>query len=171
METQSIEKSQRINLTIYDPGISYKKARRLSYLIGGLCLLSSLFMFFDYLEEGTKLGKHILMGGLYLVVGGIFFFRAKMVFSETSKVTAHILTTADGIKIKTTILGKGQFIRWNDIQKVEIQDKRIGFKLKNTKKPIFYRYKSTNETSIQIKKAIEAIAVQKGTEVENLLKR
>jgi hypothetical protein len=166
MNTQAIEKSQRINLTKYDAGISEKKARKLSYVIGGMFLLSSLFMLFDYLEEGTQLGKHILVGVLYLVSGGIFLFRAKTTFSETSKVAPHILMTVDGIKIKTSILGKSQFIRWTDIQKVEIQYKRIGFKLNNTKKTIYYPYKSRKNTSIQIKRALEDIASKEGIEME-----
>jgi hypothetical protein len=166
METQSRENSLRINLTTYDPGTSYKKARRLNYVIGGLFLLSSLFMFFDYLEEGTDLFRHILFGGMYLVAGIVFLFRAKTNFSESSKIIPHILTTKEGIKIKTSLLGKAQYIKWNDIEKVEIRKERIGFKLNNSNNRIYYVYKSTEDTPIKIKRAIEYLDLQKRIQVD-----
>ncbi|HET8859842.1 hypothetical protein [Marivirga sp.] len=138
MEKQSQLKSQRINLGKGNLGLPENTGKRLSYVIAGLFLLSSLFMVFDYLEEGTELIKHILIGGLYFVSGIVFLFRATTKFTETSKVAPHMLISEEGIKIKPGIFNKSQFIGWNEIQKIELGNFKIGLKLNNTTNLIYY---------------------------------
>lgn len=170
MEKQSQIKSQRINLGEGNISTPKSKARKLSYVISGLLLLSSLFMVFDYLEEGTELGKHILIGGLYFVTGIVFLFRAKTTFTETSKISPHMLISEVGIKIKPGVFNKSQFINWNEIQKIELGNFKIGLKLNNTKNLIYYSYNARNSTLTEIKSSIETIAAQKEIEVKNTFK-
>lgn len=60
-------------------------------------------------------------------------------------------------------------INWEEVIRIELGNYKIGIKDKTGLQ--YYPYQTRKETSIRVKGAIEAIATDKGIEVQNLLKR
>lgn len=168
METQSIERSQRINLGAGDISMSESTARKLSYLAGTLMITSSVFYFISFITGGD-LGWRLISSVLFFISGTMFLLKAHFELSPTSKYASHFIISENVIKIKTGVFKKSQFINWDDIKKIELGYYKIGIKDKTGLQ--FYPYATRKQTSIQIKRAIEAVATQKGIAVENLLKR
>jgi hypothetical protein len=169
MESQLIKKSQRINLGAGNVKFSDDAIKKLNYLLGGLFMLSAVSYFIEYLDRGSELGRHILTSCIFFLGGLLFFFKAQIELSQTSKYAPHFIISENVIKIKTGVFKKSQLINWDDVKKVELGYYKIGIKDRSGLQ--YYPYQTRKETSIQIKRVIEDIATQKGIEVENLLKR
>jgi|GEM_PF-6582995 hypothetical protein len=166
MDTQSIEKSQRINLGAGNVKYPDNAFRKLSYFLAALWLVLLIVSIF---KENDGLFEKVGMPAIYALNGIFFFFKAHFELSTTSKYAPHFIISESGIKIKTGVFKKSELINWNDVKKIELGYYKIGIKDKTGLQ--YYPYQTRKETSIRIKRAIEAIAVQKGIEVENLLKR
>jgi hypothetical protein len=166
MEAQSIEKSLRINLGAGNK-FSDDANKKLNYFLGTLFIASGILYFFrDNAGAVERIGfatSHFLMG-VFLV-----FIKARIELSTSSKYAPHFLISNDGLRIKTSVLKKSKYIKWDDIKKVELGSYKIGIKDKTGLQ--YHPYTTRKERSIQIKKAIEEIACQKGVEVENLLRK
>ncbi|ADR21985.1 hypothetical protein MATR_03800 [Marivirga tractuosa] len=169
METQSIEKSQRITLGSGDSSMSESTVRKLNYIAGGLMMISSLYYIISFINAGAEDSFKIISGILFFVSAIMFLFRAQFELSPSSKYAPHFLITQNGLKIKIGVLKKPEFINWDEVKKVELGYYKIGIKDKTGLQ--YFPYKTRKETSIELKRAIEAVAAQKGIEVENLLKR
>ncbi|WP_375579411.1 hypothetical protein ABWH96_20840 [Marivirga tractuosa] len=167
METQSIEKSQRINLGARNVKFSDDAIKKLNYLLGTLFIGMSVLYFF---RDNAGIAEKVVFCSAYFIMGLFFLFiKARIELSPTSKYAPHFLVSENGLKIKTGVLKKSQFIDWNDVKKIELGYYKIGIKDQTGLQ--FYPYQTRKETSIKIKRAIEDIAAQKGIEVENLLKK
>jgi len=165
MGTQSLEKSQRINLGSGDISMSEKSLRRLSYLACILFLIPSIY----YVTKDDVRTFEVVMSAIYLLNAGLFFFRAHFELSTTSKYAPHFLVSQNDLKIKTSVYKNSKYIDWDDVKKIELGYYKIGIQDKTGLQ--YYPYKTRKETSIKLKRTIEEIATQKGIEVENLLKR
>jgi hypothetical protein len=166
MEIQSVEKSQRINLGAGNVKFSENTIRNVNYFLSVLFLIMAcLYLFRGSIGVFEKIG----MSGLYFFTGFLFLFRAQIELSQTSKYAPHFIISAQGLKIKTGVFNKSEFINWVDVKKVELGYYKIGIKDKTGIQ--YYPYKTRKETSIELKRIIETIAIEKGIEVENLLKR
>jgi hypothetical protein len=166
METQSIEQSQRINLGPENK-FSDDANKKLNYFLGTLFIASGTLYFFrdnaGALERIVFSTSHFLMG-IFLI-----FIKARIELSTSSKYAPHFLISQNGLRIKTSVLKKSQFINWNDIKKMELGSYKIGIKDKTGLQ--YYPYTTRKERSIRIKRAIEEMATKKGIEVENLLRK
>lgn len=169
METQSIEKGQRINLGAGRVKFSDDAIKKLNYLLSGLFMLTAISYFINYMEKEHELGRHFFTSLIYIFTALLFFFKARIELSSTSKYAPHLVVSDQGLKIKTGVFKKSVYINWDDVKKIELGYYKIGIK-ENTGLQ-YFPYKTRKETSIELKKAIQAIAEQKGIEVENLLKR
>ncbi|SMG43224.1 hypothetical protein SAMN05661096_02994 [Marivirga sericea] len=166
METQSIEQSQRINLGAGNVKFSESTIRKSNYFLGALFMIMALlYLFRDSIGVFEKIG----MSGLYFSTGFLFLFKAQIELSQTSKYAPHFVISEHGLKIKTGVFKKSNFINWNNIRKIELGYYKIGIKDKGEMQ--YFTYQTRKETSIELKRLIEAIAAQKGVEVENLLKK
>jgi hypothetical protein len=169
METQSIEKSQRINLGAGRVKFSDDAIKKLNYVLSGLFMLTAISYFINYMEKEHELGRHFFTSFIYIFTALLFFLKARIELSSTSKYAPHFMISDDFIKVKTGVFKKSILINWNDIKKVELGSYKIGIKDKTGVQ--YYPYQTRKDTSIQIKRAIEEMATQKGIEVENLLRR
>lgn len=169
MQAQSIEKSQRFTLGAGDPTMSEKTARKLNYIAGGLMMISSLYYIISFILEGAEFNYKIISGVSFFLSASIFLFRAQIELSTTSKYAPHFLISENGLKIKKSVFGKSQFIKWDDVKKIELRYYKIGIKDKTGMQ--YYPYTTSKERSIQIKRAIEALAAERGIELDNLLRR
>jgi len=106
---------------------------------------------------------------VFFLSASIFLFRAHFELSPNSKYAPHFLISQNGIKTKTGVFKKSEFINWDEIIKMEIGYHLLG--IKTTSSLNYHSCHTRKETSIQIKKTIEAVAVEKGIEVENLLEK
>ncbi|RUA33655.1 MAG: hypothetical protein DSY77_09200 [Bacteroidetes bacterium] len=167
METQSIEKGQRFTLGSGNVQHSESSFRKLSYFLAFFWLVLIIVDVFFTENEGyfEKVG----IPALYGINGLLFFYKAHFELSPTSKYAPHLVVSDQGLKIKTGVFKKSVYINWDDVKKIELGYYKIGIK-ENTGLQ-YFPYKTRKETSIELKKAIQAIAEQKGIEVENLLKR
>jgi hypothetical protein len=168
METQSIEKTKRITLGAGDISMSEITARILSYTVGGLLMICSMYYIIGFIVGEAGFSK-IIAGISFFLSASIFLFRAQFELSPTSKYAPHFLISKNGLKIKTGVFKKSVFINWVDMIKIELGYYKIGIKDKTGLQ--YYPYQTRKETSIKIMKTIEEIAPQKGIEVENLLRR
>jgi hypothetical protein len=169
METQSLEKSQKFTLGSGDISMSEKTAIKLNYIAGGLMMISSLYYIISFILKDTEFSYKIISGVLFFLSASIFLFRAHFELSPSSKYAPHFLISTTGIKIKTGVFKNSEFFKWHDIKKIEIGYYLIGIKDKTGLE--YFPYRTRKETSIQIKRAIEDLAAQKGIVVENLSRR
>lgn len=166
METQSIEQSQRINLGSGNFKFSDNANRKLSYFLA----LLFFYMGFSFIfNEDARNFNRLGMGPLYLLAGSLYILKAQFEFSRTSKYAPHFIISEKGLKIKTGVFNKSNFISWESIKKIELGNYKIG--IKDRAGFQYFPYKTRKETSIELKRSIEAIAAQKGVEVENLLRK
>jgi len=166
MEAQSIEKNQRINLGAGNVKFSDNAIKKVNYFLGLLFVLAAiLYMFRNNAGPVERIG----MTSLYFFSGVLFILKASIELSTTSKYAPHFIISQNGLKIKTGVFKKSEFINWDEVKKVELGNYKIGIKDKTGLQ--FYPYVTRKETSIKIKRAIEAITAQKGIEVENLLRK
>ncbi|MGM0579469.1 MAG: hypothetical protein ACQETL_02240 [Bacteroidota bacterium] len=169
MEAQLEVKGKRINLGAGNVKFSDDAIKKLNYLLGGLFMLTAILYFVNFLEKGFEVGRHFFTSGIYFFAGLLFFFKAHFELSPTSKYAPHFIISETGLKIKTGVFKKPEFIDWGDVKKIELGYYKIGIKDRTGLQ--YFPYRSRKETSIEIKREIEDIASQKGIEVENLLKR
>jgi len=169
METRSIEQNQRFTLGSRDISMSEKTAIKLNYIAGGLMMISSLYYIISFIFVDTEFSYKIISGGLFFLSASIFLFRAHFELSPNSKYAPHFMISQNGLKIKTGVFKKSEFISWDAVKKVELGNYKIGIKDKTGTQ--YYPYQTRKETSIKLKRTIETFANQKGIEVENLLKR
>ena len=168
MDSQISVNGQRINLGV-DQRFSDSALKKANYLLIGLSLIMSVLNFISYLEKGTEFTRYLIQSGVYFLFSILFFLRIRIEFSPTSKYAAHFMISENGLKMKRGVFKKSEFIHWQDVQKIELGNYKLGIKDKTGLQ--YYPYQTRKETSIAIKRAIEAIAAQKGIEVENLLKK
>ncbi|WKV13570.1 hypothetical protein [Marivirga harenae] len=166
METQSIEQSQRINLGSGNLKFSNKANRKLSYFLALLFFYMGLSLI---LNEDARNFTRLGMGPLYLLAASLYMLKAQFEFSTTSKYAPHFIVSEQGLKIKTAVFKKSEFISWDSIKEIELGNYKIG--IRDRTGFLYFPYKTRKETSIELKRSIEAIAAQKGVEVENLLKK
>lgn len=166
METQSIERSQRINLGADNLQFSDNTYRKLYYFLAAIWLI--LFVF-ALSKDNSGYFEKFGMPSIYFICGMLYFFKAHFELSPISKYAPHFIISDSTIKIKTGVFKNSLFINWDDIKKIELGNYKIGIKDKTGLQ--YYPYKTRKETSIKIKRTIEGIAAQKGIEVDNLLKR
>lgn len=166
METQSVEKNRRINLGAGNVKFSESTIRKLNYFLGAMFLVMAfIYVFRDSIGVFERIG----MSGLYFFTAFLFLFKAQIELSTTSKFAPHFIISELGLKIKTGVFKKSEFIKWNDVMKIELGYYKIGIKDKTGL--LYYPYTTRKETSIELKRSIEAVAEQKGIEIENLLRR
>jgi len=166
METQLEEKNQRINLGAGNVKYSDDANKKLNYFLGSLFILQGVFYLF---RDSAGPIERSIMASCYFLMGGFFLFvKARLELSQASKYAPHFLISKNGLKIKTGVFKKSKFIDWDSVQKIELGSYKIG--LKDRTGLQYHPYKTRKETSIQIKRAIEEIAAQKGIKVENLLR-
>jgi hypothetical protein len=169
METQSIEKSQRINLGSGRFHVSEINARRFNFILAFLFIGMSSILFPRLLNWSGINMIDILQPIIYLLIGLFYLGKATIAQSKTSKYAPHFLISQDIIKIKTGVFKKPELINWEEVIRIELGNYKIGIKDKTGLQ--YYPYQTRKETSIRVKGAIEAIATDKGIEVQNLLKR
>ncbi|HET8859840.1 hypothetical protein [Marivirga sp.] len=166
MKGKELEKSQRINLGTGNIKFSERTIIRVNYLFSVLFLVAAILYL---VRDEISLSERVGMSGLYLFTGLIFFIRAHIELSTTSKFAPHFIISEKGLKIKTGVFKKSDFIDWGDVKKVELGHYKIGIQDKTGLQ--FYPYQTRKETSINLKNSIQAMAIHRGIEVENLLKR
>ncbi len=166
METQLELKGKRINLGTGNVKYPDNAFRKLSYFLADVWLVLFIISIF---KENEGLFEKVGMPVIYGLNGIFFFVKAHFELSPTSRYAPHFIVSKNGLKIKSGVFKKCQFINWDDVMKIELGYYKIGIKDKTGLK--YYPYRTRKETSIEIKRAIEEIATQKGIEVENLLKR
>ncbi|WP_296622773.1 hypothetical protein [Marivirga sp.] len=166
METQLELKGKRINLGAGYLKYPDKTFRKLSYFLAAVWLV---LLFVSIFKKNNGLFEKVGIPAIYALNGIFFFFKAHFELSPTSKYAPHFIISKDGLKTKRSVLKKSEFINWNDVKKIELGYYKIGIKDRTGLQ--FYPYTTRKETSIEIKREIESIAVSKGIEVENLLKR
>jgi len=169
METQALEKSQRINLGSGPLNLSEVTARRFNFFAAFFFIGLSILVIYNLFNKENSNFADKSMPFAYMMIGLVYLFKASVAQSKTSMHAPHFLLTEKGIKIKVGVLKKSQFIEWNDIQKIELGNYKIGFKIKSETQ--FYPYQTRKETSIVLKKAIKTKANELGIEVENLLRK
>ncbi|WKK86866.2 hypothetical protein QYS48_08330 [Marivirga arenosa] len=169
METQALEKSQRFTLGSGEISFSDSLARKMNYIIGGLMMICSLYYIISYIYEESDFNYKIISGLLFFFSASIFLFRAHFELSTSSKYAPHFRISTKGIKIKTGVFKKSILFNWDDIKKIEIGYYLVGIKDKTGIQ--YFSYKTRRETSIQIKRAIKDMAIQKEKEVEDLSRR
>lgn len=169
MEPQLEVKGKRINLGSGRLDISEKNARIFNFIIGFLFLGMTLILIPNLLNESESNFVDKLLPLSYFAIGIFYLGKASIAQSKTSKYAPHFFISQDVIKIKREIFKNSVIIQWDAIKKIELGNYKIGIKDKTGLQ--YFPYKTRKETSIKIKRTIEAIADQKGIEVENLLKR
>ncbi|SMG43214.1 hypothetical protein SAMN05661096_02992 [Marivirga sericea] len=164
-----MEQIQRINLGPTDLSTGGTSAKRLTYVASALFMLGAVFNLIDYYIEGTELARHLLISATHLLAAILFFFKNRFELSSTSKYAPHLMVYGEGLGIKTTVFSKAEFFTWDEIVQIELGSTKIGVKMKESQRLIYYKHQMQKKSALeQTKRTIEAVTASKGIEVKKI---
>lgn len=132
------------------------KTNRIMCIIGGLLFVSVGILQF-YREEYRLLFILNSTIGLYFILSGY------LGQSRKSKYAPKVLLTNEFILLKKSLWKSSKQLKWSEMSSINYEAYQINFKL--NKEFYIFSYDTSSDTSIEIKRAIRSIAMEKGIEV------